>query len=105
MKPSASSQLDGGRLLKAKFSQTISKTKMFSNLYDNFGKTLEKKLAQEEEEMCRVKDNVSNQSQDPSHDNYKFMEEEPLAGDQAEIENDEITDQVGYSLTLGEIRY
>jgi hypothetical protein len=94
MRASVGTHLGGVRLLQGKFAQVQERSKTFFNLYDGFGKDLEKKLAQEEEELSRAKDNLSTQSQEPVPDNHKLMEEEPLPEDQAEIENDELTDQV-----------
>jgi hypothetical protein len=94
MKVSMGSHLGDNRLLQSKFSQAQDRCKAFFNIYEAFGKELEKKLAQEEDELSRAKDNPLHHSQEVAPDTSKVMEEEPLPGDQAEIENDELTDQV-----------
>jgi hypothetical protein len=99
------SNLGEVKLLHNKFTQVQDRSKMFLGMFEGFSKELEKKLGQEEEELGRAKDNVSHHSQEQIQENHRVMEEEELPGDQAEIENDELTDQVSFVLTLGTIRH
>lgn len=103
MRASLGSSLGEVKLLQSKFTQVQDRSKMFIGIVEGFSKELDKKLVQEEEELGRAKDNASHHSQEPIQDSHKIMEEEELPGDQAEIENDEITDQVGDILTQGTI--
>lgn len=88
----------GSKRLQAALAQFKERNKKLLTVVDRFGLEIEAKLRLEEEEMFRSKEVAAKQLADRDRGDGHHMEEEEMPDDQAEIENDDITEHERYEL-------
>lgn len=86
--------LCGHRLLQSKLARYKERDKDIFNSIKAFELDIETKLKLEELDSSRAKVNSYFQSTEAANDSLKHMDEEAIPGDQPEIENEEISNQV-----------
>lgn len=103
MQTGESAGLTGHRLLLTSLAQYKKHNRSLTNAIRSFDSDLDTKLRCEEEESSRAKVHSPLQSTEPPNESNRQMEQEDLGGDQPEIENEELSNQVGLTITLGKI--